>query len=292
MRRWLIVAAVLGIAGCGTVDEGERAVFKVWGKMDQTCYKPGFYMYNPLSTNMDDVDVQVQKLEAKKLGAATADTQEIHADIVVNYHPDSDRCHLLIGNIGHGYADKVIQPAVLDALKAGTAHFTLATIIKDREKLREMVKTDLKARLEMSYVTVTDVNLTNFEVSREFTQAVERKQVAEQNVITATRNAEMAQAEAKGKADAAREAAKGEADAARFGAQGFADRLRIEAEAQSNYNRKVSESLTPILVQNRAVDAWREGGSHVPQIVGAGGLMLQVPMPTLQAPKPARPGNE
>ena len=110
--RWGVIAVlVLALVGCGVVDEGERAVFKYWGKMDQVCYKPGFYLYNPLTTNMDHVDVQVQKFAAAKLAAATGDVQEVHADVAVNYYPDPDACHRLIGDIGHNYADKIIVPA-------------------------------------------------------------------------------------------------------------------------------------------------------------------------------------
>ena len=48
-------------------------------------------------------------------------------------------------------------------------------------------------------------------------------------------------------------------------------------------NAKISASLTPILIQNRAIDAWSAGGSQVPQIVsGQGGLLIQVPMPTVK----------
>jgi len=47
----------------------------------------------------------------------------------------------------------------------------------------------------------------------------------------------------------------------------------------------VSASLTDILVRNRAVDAWAQGGSQVPHIVtGSGGnLLIQVPNPTIKA---------
>lgn len=287
MRKGLIGAALL-LVGCGQVDPGERATFTRWGTMDQKCYAQGMYFYNPLSTNMDFVDIQVQAFEAKNMAAATKDLQEVHATVIVNYTLDPDNCHKLIAEVGHGYREKVLVPALQDALKAGTAHFAIGEIIKERAKLREEVTKALQARVSPFYIRVNDngVNLTNFDVSKAYMAAVEAKQIAEQDVIRATRNAESAQAKAKGEADAAREAAKGEADAARFQAQGFADRLKIEAEAQANYNRRVSESLTPILVQNRAVDAWRDGGSQVPQIVsGSGGILLQVPMPQVAEKK-------
>lgn len=275
MSRFVLVVLTVAVMGCGQVDPGERAVFSRWGVMEQKTYGPGFYTYEPFGTNMDTVNVQVQKFEAKDLGAATSDVQEIHANIVVNYRKDADKVHLLVQEIGHDYEAKVLMPAVLDALKAGTAHFNLATIIRDREKLRAMVKADLTARLTASHLIVVDVNLTNFDVSKAFMVSVEAKQIEEQKaeqkkwlVVQAQRDAEVAQAVAKGKADAAREEAKGEADA-----------LRTKGQAQAEYNQKVSASLTGALIQVQAIDAWRAGGSQVPHVNGGQGLLLQIPMP-------------
>jgi prohibitin 1 len=276
MSRYSLAAlTALLLVGCGQVDPGERAVFTRWGVMDQRCYPQGFYWYNPISTNMDDISVQTQKFEAKALAAATSDVQEVHADITVQFRIDGDKCHLLLTEIGHDYGEKVLRPTIFDALKAGTSHFNLATIIRDREKLREIVRNDLKARLAWSYLQVQDVNLTNFSVSPAFAAAVEAKQIEEQRaeqrkwlVIQAERDAEVRAAGAKGLADAAREKAKGDADA-----------LRTTGQAQAEYNAKVSQSLTPILVQQQTIEAWRAGGSHVPQIQSGGGMLLQVPVP-------------
>ena len=279
MKKTWVCAVALALAACGQVDPGEVATFVTWGKMHQQSYGQGFYWYNPVSTNMDTISVQVMKFEAKKLGAATSDVQEIHADIVVNYRLVADAVHKLITETGHDYEAKVIVPAVTDALKAGTAHFNLATIIRDREKLRAMVRDDLKARMRFYYIEVVDINLTNFDVSKQFSLAVEAKQIEEQKaeqkkwqVVQAQRDAKVAAAAAKGLADAAREAAKGKADA-----------LRTEAQAQAEYNAKVSASLTPILVQQQAVEAWQAGGSQVPQFTGVGGALIQVPMPAARA---------
>lgn len=280
--RWLVVVMLMFATGCGQVDPGERATFTKWGVMDQKCYAQGMYFYNPLATNMDLVDVQVQAFEAKDMAAATKDLQEVHATVTVNYTLDADSCHKLLAEVGHNYRQKVLIPALQDALKAGTAHFDIGEIIKERARLREEVTKALQTRVALYYIRVPDngVNLTNFDVSKAYMGAVEAKQIAEQNVIRAKRDAESAQAQAKGIADAAREAAKGAADATRLQAQALADQLRIEAQARADYNAKISASLTPILIQNRAIDAWSSGGAQVPQIVsGSGGLLLQVPMP-------------
>jgi regulator of protease activity HflC (stomatin/prohibitin superfamily) len=268
----LFALALVGLlfAACGQVDPGESATFVKWGTMYQECYGPGLYFYNPFSTNMDLINVQVQAFEAKDLSAATKDLQEVHATVVVNYMLDARQCHKMVTEVGHQYREKVLFPALQDALKAGTAHFEIGEIIRERGRLRSEVTKALQARVSPFYISVKDegVNLTNFGLSKAYMAAVEAKQIAEQNVIQATRNAEAKREEAKGFADAAREQAKGEAAA-----------LQTKGTAQADYNAKVSASLTQSLVQMEAIKAWQAGGSQVPQISGAGGLLIQVPTP-------------
>lgn len=277
MKRFNLCAlAIVGLlfAACGQVDPGESATFVKWGSMYQECYGQGFYWYNPISTNMDIIDIQVQAFEATDLSAATKDLQEVHATVVVNYVLDGKNCHKMVTEVGHQYREKVLFPALQDALKAGTAHFNIEEIIRERGKLRTEVTKALQARVRPFYITVNDegVNLTNFGLSKAYMAAVEAKQIAEQNVIQATRNAEAVREKAKGEADAVKEQAKGEAAA-----------LGIKAAAQADYNQKVSQSLTSILLQNEAIKAWQAGGSQVPQISGGQGLLIQVPMPKPQS---------
>ena len=294
MKRILVVIALAMLTGCGQVDPGERAVFVTWGKMDQACYGPGFYWYNPISTNMDEINVQTQAFKMEKMSAATKDLQEVHADVILNYALDGKECHRLITEVGHDYQTKVLIPALQDALKAGTAHFAIAEIIQNRDRLREEVTKALKMRVAPYYILVAEngVNLTNFDVSKAYMAAIEAKQIEEQRalqkayqVVQAQRDAEIKAAKAKGDADAVREAAKGEADA-----------LRFKGLAQAEYNEKVAKSLSPILVQQQWIDAWRAGGSQVPTVDGggSGGFLFQVPLPKKLsgASNPAAAGTE
>lgn len=265
-----VMLSGLLLTACGQVDPGESAVFVRWGSMDQKCYGQGLYFYNPISTNMDLINIQTQAFEAKDLSAATKDLQEVHATVVVNYTLDAQACHKMVTEVGHQYRDRVLFPALQDSLKAGTAHFNIEEIIRERGRLRVEVTKALQARVSPYYINVKDegVNLTNFGLSKAYMAAVEAKQIAEQNVIQATRNAESVRETAKGQADAVKEAAKGEAQA-----------LAIKGQAQAEYNTRVSASLTVNLIQIEAIKAWEKGGSQVPRIQGIQGALIQVPLP-------------
>lgn len=207
MRVLMLAVVAFVTVGCGQIDPGEVGVFATWGVMDQKSYGPGFYWYNPLSTRMDEVNVQTRKFEAKKLAAASQDLQEIHADVIVNYAIKADAVHLLLAQVGHAYEANVVAPAITDSLKAATAHFPIDKIIRERAKLRDEIIAGLKQRLDPYHLRVESVSLTDFSVSPAFSQAVERKQIEEQRVqeaefrrAQAVKNAEAAVALADGQA--------------------------------------------------------------------------------------------
>ena len=281
MRRLFMAMMVLALlaTGCRQVDPGEAAISARWGEIDQKCYGQGLHWYEPFGTNMDIVNVREQAFEKKDMAAATRDLQEIHATVVVNFSLDGQNCHKMFGQgqAGHAYKEIVIGPALDDSLKAGTAHFAIDEIIQNRERLRIEVTKSLQARVKPYYIIVPDngVKLVNFAPSKAYMNSVEAKQIEQQRALQEKHKVDQVKAQAESRAAQA----KGEADAIRAAAQGEADALRAKGQAQAEYNAKVSSSLTPILVQQQAIEAWRAGGSQVPQITGSGGTLLQVPMP-------------
>ena len=250
--RKLVIAMLSSVllTACGQVDQTERATFSKWGHMDQKCYGQGFYWYSPIGTDMDTIQVGTQKYEAKGLAAATADLQEIHADVVVNFSIDPDHCYKMFdpGQAGHYYLDKVIIPSTADSLKAATAHFGIDRIIKERGKLREEFEKDMRSRVGKFFLRVESVNLINFTFAKSFSDAVEKRQVEEQRVQEAefrrqqaVKNAEAAVAEASGKAQANKllaESLKSSPETIEF------RKLEVREKEIARWNGQVPGSLT------------------------------------------------
>jgi len=240
MRRIIWISAFLGmLAACGQVDPGERAVFARFGKVDEVCYKEGFYFYNPIAWDMYDLDAKVQAYEVKKAGAASRDLQDIHADVVLNFSIDGEKCHELLKRVGVDFKKRIIAPAVQEVIKAATAHFAIEKVIQERAKLKEEIVKGLRERLGPYYITVHDVALTNFDFSPEYAKAIERKQVEEQNV----QREEFIRQQAIKKAEQQVALAKGQAES----------------------NRLIRESLTKDLIQFEALKKWN---GILPQVTG------------------------
>ena len=61
-------------------------------------------------------------------------------------------------------------------------------------------------------------------------------------------------------------------------AQARAQIIVVTAQAQAEANRTLSASLSPALIQQQWIAAWKAGGSKVPQIITSGnGMMYQLP---------------
>jgi len=265
----LFLLTILGFAGCGwgTVHPGERAVFAHWGSLEKwpSCFKEGLYFYNPFTTDMWHMDVKVQKLEVKKTTAASRDLQDVHADIVLNFAIDGDKCHLLVREVGVDFKDRVIMPAVSEVLKQATAHFPIAEIIQQRAKLRAEILDGLRNRLTRYHIIVHDVALTDFGFSSSFSQAIERKQVEEQNVQR--KEYERQQAEKEAASAIAR--ANGDAQSKLLVFRAEADGNLLKAKATAEGNRLVRESLTLELIQFKTVQQW---DGVLPQIMSGGDM--------------------
>jgi len=231
MTRFGILVVAMLVTGCGwgVVDPGERAVFARFGEIWEQCYPEGLYWYNPFTTDMYEIDVKVQAA-GFKADAASRDLQDIHAELVVNYSIDGTQCHKLVQTVGTHFQERLIQPAVQEVLKAATAHFPIEKVIQERGKLKEEIVSGLRARLTPYHIVVRDVALTNFGFSAEFSRAIERKQVEEQNVQRAEFLRQQAVKEA--------------------------ERQVALATGQAQSNKLIRESLTADLIQFEALKKW------------------------------------
>jgi len=239
MKRMTLVSLLFLLTACGQVDPGERAVFAYFGKVDQTCYTEGLYWYNPLTSDMYEIDAKVQRHEVRT-GGASRDLQDVQMTLVVNYAISPNKCHVIIQNVGRDFVHRVVTPAIEEVAKASSALFPVEKIIQDRPKLKATILEGLRVRLSQYEIDVHDVALTNIEFSKEFSAAIEQKQIQEQNV----QRAEFMRQQAVKEAERTVALARGQADA----------------------NRLVRESLTKDLLTFKALEKWN---GELPRVTGA-----------------------
>ncbi|PIR66757.1 MAG: HflC protein [Parcubacteria group bacterium CG10_big_fil_rev_8_21_14_0_10_36_14] len=207
--------------GCfGTVGAGERGILLQFGAVTEKVFNEGLYFKIPLIQEVVKLDVKIQKDEVPAT-AASKDLQIVTSQVALNYHLDPKNVNKIWQEVGQGFNARIIAPAIQEAVKATMAKFTAEELITKREDVKDQIKDNLAKRLLQNNIIVDEVNITSFDFSKSFNDAIEQKVTAEQLKLKAARDldrikieADQRVAEAEGKA----KAIKTEAQALQFNA--------------------------------------------------------------------------
>ena len=235
----VVALAVLVVGALYTVPAGYVGVVTRWGAVDRVV-PPGLNVKIPLVEDVVRMDVRTRKDQVDAT-AASKDLQQVTSTIAVNYHLDGQYAVDVYQNVGINYQDILIAPAIQNIFKATTAGYTAEELITKREEVRLKAEASLTAQLADYHVVVENFNIVNFDFSKEFNDAIEAKQVAQQQVETAKQKLAQAQVDAQ---------------TAIAQAQG-------QADAQARL--KNAGSLTPEYLQYLALTKW---DGHLPSVTG------------------------
>ncbi len=181
----LIVVLILAVASITIVPAGNKGVLLNMGAVSGKVLDEGLNFHIPFFQQVEIVDVRMQKYEVNENSSASKDLQTITTAIAVNYRIDSSKVNELYKNIGMSYESTVISPAIAECLKAVTAQYTAEELITKRAEVSDVMKDFLQNKLNDKYIFVDSFNVTNFEFSQAFNNAIEEKQIAEQNALKA-----------------------------------------------------------------------------------------------------------
>ncbi|HVZ12254.1 MAG TPA: prohibitin family protein [Patescibacteria group bacterium] len=182
------------------VDAGNVGVITRLGAVNRVV-NPGLTFKIPLIEGIAIMETRTQK-EQVDAQAASKDLQEVKSTIALNFHLNGEKAVTVYQNVGTEYKDRIIAPAMQEAFKATTAQFTASELIEKREKVKQLAYNGLRERLSKYDIVVDDFNIVNFEFSADFNQAIEQKQVAQQNFERAKTEAQTAVTQANGQAEA------------------------------------------------------------------------------------------
>ncbi|MEN9557730.1 MAG: hypothetical protein RL141_99 [Candidatus Parcubacteria bacterium] len=213
------------------IAAGERGVVLTWGAVNDTPLESGIHWRMPIAQTVRKIDVRIQKDEVQA-SAASKDLQTVKATVALNYHLDPALVAFLYKEVGIGYAEKVISPAIQEAVKAATAQYTAEELITKRETVKETIRASLAERLKGHHILVDDFSVINFDFSESFNESIEAKVTAEQNALAAKNKLEQVKFEAEQRvtqAKAEAEAIKIQAEAiTQQGGQSYVDLQAIE----------------------------------------------------------------
>lgn len=228
------------------VHAGERGILMKFGKVENTILEEGLHPIIPIVNTVKTLSVRIQKEEISA-EASSKDLQEIFADVALNWHIIPEEVNEIFKILGDetDVIEKIISPAVEEVLKAVIAEYTAEEIITKRDEVKNEVDDFLKARLENYYLKVDEISLVHVHFSDRFSDAVEAKQIAEQEA----KKAGFAALRAIQEAEAMVNLAKGEAEAQRL----------------------LQNSLTPEIIEKETIKKWN---GQLPLITGSDDMKI------------------
>lgn len=250
------------------IPAGHTGVVSVFGQVSSNVLQEGFHFKLPWQS-VTKMDNRVVKLEVST-EAFSSDLQTVNTTLAVNYRLNTDMSYSVYKNVGTKYEDTLITPAVNEVLKAIIAKYTAEQSITNRSVISAALIQGLNNKLTNEGLTVTDVNIIDFDFSETYISAIEAKQVAEQTYQKAkTEQNQLTmekEAEAERKiidANAALEVAKIDAEAVEYAGQ-------KEAAA----NQAVASTLTSQLIEYYKIQQWN---GELPTVSG-GNSIITIPM--------------
>jgi regulator of protease activity HflC (stomatin/prohibitin superfamily) len=158
--------------------------------------------------------------------AVSSETQPVYAVVTLNYRVSEQAVQRLFTEVGGDFFDKVVAPRVFQVFKNETVKFRSVEVAPNREPIRREVQAELDDQLEEFSIDVVDFLINDLEFPQEFTQAIERKQVAAQDALAAEQRVAQSKAEAQQEIERAR----GQAQAQRLRTNSLtAKNLQFEA---------------------------------------------------------------
>ncbi|TXT03814.1 hypothetical protein VHUM_04335 [Vanrija humicola] len=138
------------------------------------------------------------------------DMQMVSLTLRVMSRPDLNALPEIYQNLGLDYDERVLPSIGNEVLKATVAQFDASELITNREIVSARIRDDLLTRAKEFHIQLEDVSIVCDGFGKEFTTAVEQKQIAQQDAERAKFVVEKAEQERQ----AAVIRAEGEAEAA------------------------------------------------------------------------------
>jgi len=254
----IVAAAILFISinSFVIINPGQAGVISILGKARDGALLEGIHLKPPFIAVVDVYDVTVQKFEVPAR-SLTKDLQDLDASFAINFLLDPTQVVEIRRKQGtlQNIVSKIIAPQTQESFKIAAARRTAEEAITKRSELKQDFDIALGERLQKYAIIVLDTSVVDLKFSKEFSNAVENKQIAEQSAQRAVYVAQEAEQEA-------------QADINR--AQGKAEAQRLLAET-------LKAAGGQLVLQKEAIEAWKQGGAQMPKVLVMGSESSGIP---------------
>ena len=266
--RWLLALPILWIAlqlmrSFVLVGAGERAViFNRFSGVQAGQLGEGLHFVIPWVQTPTTYDIKTQtytmsgsQSEANStignandsLQALTADGLPVTLEMSIRFHIDPERVWKLHQSVGPMYVEKIIRPQTSSHIRMVIAQYPVIDVYGARRaKIIEQINVRLSRLFAQNDIILDEALLRDVSFSPQFQQAIEQKQVAQQDVQRMTFVLQQADKERRRKIIEA----EGEAASIRLKAAALAKNPQL---VQYEYVKNLPDNVRTIITDNRAI---------------------------------------
>lgn len=250
---------------CERIDAGHVGVkVNLYGDnkgVDDVVAVTGMVFYNPFTTKVYEFPTFIRHKEysgEESFVVNSKDGSEFSVSPIMNYSVQREKVPAIfskyrkpLDEIEAGF----LKTAVYDAFRLATNKYTADELISNRALFEVEVRRLLDGQLLKEGFVINQFT-SNLVYPDTFKKSIEAKNNAVQKSLMAENKVRQAEAEAKIKIAQA---------------EGDAQSLLTTARAEAEANKLRQSTLTPLLIQQQWIEAWRAGGSKVPNYIGSPG---------------------
>lgn len=275
---FIIIAAVVLVMCTTRVPAGYVAVqYNMNGGVRDEVLSQGWHLVSPtVKTTLYTVGLEQSYLTSDTRGdsesdesfsASSSEGKAIQIDLTFTYQYQPENVvgvfNRFKGQSGKDVRDSFIKPNIISWTKEVVAKYRVSDILgAERADINFALTDYLANKFEPYGITISNVSLINVEVDEETREAINAKITAQQNAETQGINNQTAI-----------DKAVAEAEVARTNAQAKADAKMIEAEAESEANKLLEQSLTDNILRQRYIEKW---DGELPMVSGDNSMILSM----------------
>lgn len=229
----VVLGVVVGIivlflvASITTVPTGHVGIKTRFGAVQDDYIAEGLNFKTPFIEEIKVMDCRTQRVDTEGEGASK-DLQTVSTYIAVNYSVNQEKAFNLYKTVGMDYEKILIKPATQETMKTTLAQYTAEELITKRAEVGQVLQEALKLKLEEKGINIDSVSIVNLNFSESYNDAIEKKQVAEQEAKKAEQELEKAKIEAEKKV--------------------------VEAQAEADALKAQKQEITPDLLELRRIE--------------------------------------
>ena len=257
----LVLIAAMGLGCVTVVPTGYTGILTTFGRVEERTISAGAHLIMPWQ-EVVKMDNRTQKVQIAT-EAFSSDIQQVNLQLSVNYCIDQATAQELYRTVGIHYYENVMYPRILENTKAVFSRYSAENLIAKRNDLSDMIAESTSADMKRYGISIVSIAIEDIDFTDAFTTAVEAKQVAAQNKLTAETEQAQKTMEAEANAKRAVIAANAEAEKSVIAANAELEVVKVQAEAalyagekEAEMNKRISESLTDGLIDYYWIKQW------------------------------------